>query len=92
MPDNIIGSPFPQGYPPSLAADMLTRQIFAIPFAELDAEMDRLDAARHSSALSAKVSYSLFILKGLLRRRLEGVSEAEIHDRAAAWAAIFGAQ
>jgi hypothetical protein len=86
-----LGCAFPEGYPPAVAADMLTRQIFNLPYRELQTEMDRLVAARASEELSPKVSYSLFVLLNLIRRRLEGVSEDEIRRRAEAFAEIFAA-
>lgn len=84
-----IGCPFPEGYAPELAADIVVRQIFSLPRRELRAEMDRLDAARKSGKLSAKVAYSLFIVRNLIQRRLEGVGEDEIRERAEGWAEIF---
>jgi hypothetical protein len=89
VPD--IGCAFPDGYPPSLAADMVVRQVFSLPYHDLQAEMDRLDAARRGGALSPKVAYSLFVVRNLIRRRLEGVSEDEIRRRAEAFAEIFAA-
>jgi hypothetical protein len=86
-----VGCPFPEGYAPTLAADIVVRQVFALPLHELQAEMDRLDAARESGALSARVSYSLFVVHNLIRRRLEGVSEDEIRRRAEQFAEIFAA-
>lgn len=86
-----IACPFPAGYSPALAADIVVRQIFSLPHHELQAEMDRLDAARRSGELSAKVAYSLFIVRNLIERRLDGVSEEEIRRRAEGWAEIFTA-
>lgn len=86
-----IGCAFPEGYPPSLAADMVVRQVFDLPYHELLAEIARLIAAQKGEGLSAKVSYSLFVVRNLIQRRLDGVSEEEIRRRAEGFAEIFAA-
>ncbi len=86
-----VGNPFPKGYPPSVAADMLTRRIFSLPYGDLHTEMDRLDAARTSGKLTGKTAYAFFVVANLIRRRLEGVGEDEIRRRAEGWARIFAA-
>lgn len=70
-------------------ADVAAR-IFAIPRALLRPEMDRIDAVRASETeMSPRSNYALFVLRGLLRRRLEGVPEATIRSLTAKWTEFF---
>jgi hypothetical protein len=81
------------GYTPRQAADVVMGRVMAVPLAEVQGEIERLDVLRRAIA-DSKDNYSYFIVQGLLRLRLPhgeapAWSEARIREEAEGIAEIF---